>query len=234
MARLSSHGEPIGINPGPFLKTMMKEAVSQSLYSYWNTLRGARPAPKRFEIDPSRIASNLPDTFILEQVDRGTLRFRLAGTRIIEALGIELRGKNLYDLFDADDAATLDRQIELITRHCAVGVFHMSADDGEGQTTTFEILLLPLTHTRDCVERFLGSIRPIGKREAPVNSPLINRRLIDHELIWPEGTSPVDKARMLEPQVPLLPTRRDARIVRSARTYLRVYDGGLSLGRDEP
>jgi hypothetical protein len=105
----------------------MQEAVSQSLYSYWDALRGSRPAPKRFEIEPSRIANTLPDTFILERVNYTNARFRLAGTRITDALGMELRGKNLFELFKIDDRRTLQNQIELIASRCAVGLFHMAA-----------------------------------------------------------------------------------------------------------
>ena len=90
----------------------MREAVSQSLFTYWNGLRRDRLAPKRFEIEPSCIAGYLPDTFILERVDPRTARFRLAGTRISEAFGAEFRGTNLFELFDELDAALLQRQIK--------------------------------------------------------------------------------------------------------------------------
>ncbi|MEQ1673140.1 MAG: PAS domain-containing protein, partial [Hyphomicrobium sp.] len=42
----------------------MREAITQKLYTYWNDIRAGRLAPKRFEIEPSQIASMLPDTFI--------------------------------------------------------------------------------------------------------------------------------------------------------------------------
>ena len=66
----------------------MREAISQTLYGYWNDIRAGRLAPKRFEIEPSQIAGMLPDTFILERIDNETSRFRLAGTRICEAFGM--------------------------------------------------------------------------------------------------------------------------------------------------
>ncbi|MFA5958308.1 PAS domain-containing protein [Hyphomicrobium sp.] len=210
----------------------MQEAVTQSLFSYWNTLRGQRRAPKRFEIDPSRIANDLPDTFILERMNPRNVRFRLAGTRITEALGMELRGKNLFDMFDADDAATVQSQIEIITEHCAVGVFRISAENGEGRSTTFEVLVLPLTHTQDSVERFLGSITSIDKPGWLGAVPLTKRTLIDHEIIWPNGEPSREGSRSND-LVPILHTRREARIVRSARRQFRVYEGGLSLAGDE-
>src|SRR6185312_7986667 len=130
----------------------MRTTVGQALFSYWNELRGERLAPKRFEIEPSAIAGNLPDTFILERVNPATLRFRLAGTRICEAFGIEFRGMNLLEFFEEDDVETLQQHIAQIVSQGAVGVFQISAGTANGLSASFELLLLPLTHTRDTVD----------------------------------------------------------------------------------
>ena len=177
----------------------MQEAVSQSLFSYWDALRGNRPAPKRFEIEPSRIANNLPDTFILERVNYTNARFRLAGTRITDALGMELRGKNLFELFDVEDGRTLQRKMELIVSQCAVGLFRVSAENGSALSTTFEVLILPLTHTSDSVDRFLGSVTSISKPDWLGSVPLTRRKLVHHEIIWP------NRARMGEDANPAPP-----------------------------
>lgn len=208
----------------------MQEAVSLSLYSYWNALRGARPAPKRFEIEPSRIADALPDTFILERVNPANARFRLAGTRIVESLGMELRGRNLFELFDDEDARALQNQIELVTSHCAVGLFRISASDGAGLSAAFEILIMPLIHTHDTVERFLGCVAPIDTPAWLGTMPLAHLKLIEGELIWPDG---IASAHGAEATTPLLPMRRAARIVRADRRQFRVYEGGLSTALEE-
>ncbi len=205
----------------------MQEAVSRSLFSYWNTLRGDRPAPKRFEIEPSRIANQLPDTFVLERLDDTSLSFRLAGTRITDALGMELRGRNLFDLFTVQDATTLQHQMEIVTKQCAVGLFRFAADNGDGLSVSFEMLILPLTHIRDSVERYLGSMAPIDKPGWLGEVSLRNLTLTGHEIIWPENKS-TNRDISIDRQAPLMPARREARIVRSARRQFRVYDGGLS------
>ncbi|WP_045836173.1 PAS domain-containing protein [Hyphomicrobium sp. 99] len=205
----------------------MKEAVSQSLFNYWNDLRGDRPAPKRFEIEPSAIAHHLPDTFILERADYATLPFRLAGTRISEAFGMELRGKNLLGLFNERDSEILQRQMSLITSQAAVGVFEISAHDGKGHATAFEVTILPLVHTRDVVERYLGSVAPIDRPQWLGLVPLPHRSLVRHKLIWPNGTA-ASEIEAIDRQTPFYPTVREARIVKSARRQFRVYEGGLS------
>ncbi|MFY8031034.1 MAG: PAS domain-containing protein, partial [Devosia sp.] len=47
----------------------MQKTSTKTLYDYWNTLRGARSAPDRRDIDPTRIRGALANTFILELTD---------------------------------------------------------------------------------------------------------------------------------------------------------------------
>ena len=91
---------------------------------------------------------------------------------------------------------------------------------------------MPLMHTRDSVERFLGSVSSIEKPSWLGAVPLTTRKLIDHEVIWPAGAS-LSRAERIDRQVPILHARREARIVRSERRQFRVYDGGLSHAADD-
>jgi hypothetical protein len=83
--------------------TAMKHATTRTLYDYWSRLRGRRPAPERFEIEPGQIRHILGDTFILEAVDLQTYNFRLAGTRLCSAYCRELKGRNILDLWLGKD-----------------------------------------------------------------------------------------------------------------------------------
>ncbi|MBN9281512.1 MAG: PAS domain-containing protein [Hyphomicrobium denitrificans] len=204
---------------------LMQESVSQALYSYWNSLRGDRVAPKRFEIEPSCISGNLPDTFILERVSPSSLRFRLAGTRICEAFGIDFRGVDLFRLFEDGDARIIAQQIASASEG-AVCVFRISAGSTSGLSTEFELLILPLTHTRDTIDRFLGALTPVARPNWLGTVALTQRKLLSHELIWPDGVAlPAEQGSNIPV---LMPTIREARIVRSNRRQFRVYEGGLS------
>jgi hypothetical protein len=205
----------------------MQEAVSQALYSYWNGLRGDRIVPKRFEIEPSCIAGNLPDTFILEHLAQSSLRFRLAGTRISEMFGIDFRGVNMFQLFDEADGKILQRQVQLSVSKGAVSVLKISASSATGLSNEFEVLLLPLSHTRGSIDRFLGSIAPVGRPHWLGTVALTHRKLIGHETIWPDGAV-VEFGGPMHVQAPPLPALREAKIVRSERRQFRVYEGGLS------
>lgn len=212
----------------------MKEAVSQTLFAYWNRLRGDRLAPKRFEIEPSSIAGFLPDTFILERIDAKTIRFRLAGTRISEAFGIDFRGVNLFDLFDTQDRAALQREMTLVSGEGAVSVFQVEAESATGLLVAFEFLVLPLTHTGASIDRFLGSCAPLDKPDWLGDVPLTRRKLGSHSVIWPDGRpTGQDLVARVSRQAPFLPAVREARIVRSDRRQFRVYDGGLHRPQDD-
>ncbi len=208
----------------------MKQAASQTLYAYWNEVRGERLAPSRFEIDPSRIGGILADTFILERVDSETARFRLAGTRICEAFGVEFRGVNLLDVFSMEDRATLKRQIESTVRQGAVGVFSLQATAGRGHDARFEMILLPLTHNSGAVDRLLGALAPLDEPSWLGAPPISRVSIVACDPIWPDGR-PHSVINAMGRQSPFLPAMRQARIVRSDRRQFRVYEGGL--GRDD-
>jgi hypothetical protein len=205
----------------------MKQPTSQILYAYWNGVRADRMAPRRFEIEPSRIAGILPDTFILERCEDQAARFRLAGTRICDAFGAEFRGVDFFALFSAEDRITLQRQFNVIARQGAAGVFVIEAVSPSGASAVFEMCLLPLVHTNDAVDRFLGAMSPEKAYPWLNQEPLKVTRLLSHDLIWPEGR-PHAAVEAVNRQVPFLPHVRNARIVRSNRRQFRVYEGGLS------
>ncbi len=210
----------------------MREVISQTLYSYWNDIRAGRLAPKRFEVEPAQIAGMLPDTFILERIDADTSRFRLAGTRICEMFGAEFRGVNIVDLIAPEDRARLKRDIAAIARQGAVGKFVIGCQTASGKTARMEMLLLPLTHMSDSIDRFLGSISPIDRPSWLGHERLVRTNIVSGELVWPDGRPHAFIAGQ-QHQAPFHPAMTDARIVRFDRRQFRVYDGGLAARDDE-
>ena len=219
----------------------MKHTTSQALFSYWNEVRNGRPAPRRFDIEPGRISHILPATLILERHDFETYRFRLAGTDVCNLFGFELRGEDLFALWDEEgDRITLERALSRITRHCEVGVFEFAGVAACGTAVTCEMLLLPLTHHGNRIDRLVGTISPAYTPAWTSRSALAERRLTADRLIMPASAEAEtsDEAASKSPQAgnraqadrqsPFAPDVRCARIVRSDRRQFRVYDGGLS------
>lgn len=183
--------QPLGFMRQPgrasFSGTDMRHKTSQTLFNYWNDVRGNRVAPRRFEIQPSRIPGILADTFILERHDAETFRFRLAGTRICDAFGTELRGTNFLDGWPQKDRLILVRHLSVVAQQCAVEIVHMQAGPDTEASIAFEALLLPLLHTRDTVDRVLGSFCPLEHAHWLGHERLAKKGLIGTELVWPEG-----------------------------------------------
>lgn len=204
----------------------MKKKTSRTLYQYWDEVRAGRNAPHRFEIEPARIAAILPETFILERVDDQSYVFRLAGTRICQHFGREFRGTNFLDGWSHPDRITLERQFAAITKQSAIGVFTIEASQIDQRSADFEVLVLPLSQYNGRIDRFLGSISVMEDQHWLGTTRLVHKNLLSHELHWPNGR-PAEGPRALSRPSTLLPNIRNARIVRTERTQLRVYDGGL-------
>jgi hypothetical protein len=210
----------------------MRHKTTQDLFSYWDALRRGRRAPRRLDIQPSEIASILPDAFILERLDASMFRFRLAGTRMCSRLDSDLRGSNFLDRWSLADRSMLEHHLAEITDQARAGVLTFEAAAPGGKCRTFEILILPLLHTGSAVDRLLCSLSALD--DDPEEGRLGPFRLLAAEAVWPEGRAPAPTAD--EPasrQLPLHAHIRNARIVRHDRRQFRVYDGGLGKPQAE-
>jgi hypothetical protein len=205
----------------------MRHKTSKALFAYWNEVRADRLAPQRFEIDPSKISAILPYTFILERIDAETYRYRLAGTHVCEIFGSELRGTNFLGGWPVIDRPPLLRLFSVLTRQGAAAVISMKVATLCEQTVECEVLLLPLRHTRDTIDRILGSFAPL---EAPGwlgDKPVASKHFVANELIWP-AQDPRPQISPVPAEEPAASHGRNARIIRSERRQFRVVDGGLS------
>jgi hypothetical protein len=209
----------------------MKHNTTRALYAYWDSVRGRRLAPKRFEIDPSKISALLPYTFILERRDAETFSFRLAGTRMCDIFGHELRGTNFLDGWDTIDRLPLLRQFSTLTRQGTAGVVGVEVAAAGEENVECEIVLLPLRHTRDTIDRVVGAFSPLQSPAWLGEKPLVSKHVSASEIIWP-SRGPVEAiSRPTEPPPALAPPL-SSRLVRSERRQFRVFDGGL-LGRQD-
>lgn len=204
----------------------MKNRTSEILYTYWNEVRGDRIAPRRFEIEPARLASVLPDAFILERIGDLNVRYRLAGTRILDQFGSEFRGLSFFDGYSRDDRILLENHIRNMVQ-CGGGVLlQLSCQAPSGREAEMECLVLPLIHGRETVDRFVGVISAIDTPDWLGDEPLPRRRITASRTLWSRAAEPAVIPFPLAPP-PLEPHLRAARIVRTNSRNFRVYDGGL-------
>ena len=207
----------------------MRQRTSQMLYAYWNEVRRGRLAPRRFDIEPARVAGILAETLILERVDADSYPFRLAGTRICEQFGAEFRGNNFLDLWSKDDRIHLAQKLALLGEQGGVGVLDFEGRAGEGRAAKFEAILLPLFHAQPTVDRFLGAISccraPLWLGRERITELVLEQV----EVVWPDGRphALIDK---MDRQSPFLPAERRGRIVRLEQRQFRVLEGGRTGG----
>jgi hypothetical protein len=195
----------------------MQQRTLQILYTYWNGLRARRIAPLRLEIDPSRIGAILPEIFLLERMDAGTYCYRLAGTRLCEMFGSELRGTNLLDGWSAPDRAALANDLALTCERGAAIHLVLEAGADRERRVQLEATFLPLMHAEGAIGRVIGAMSAMASPHWLGHDPLCARRLVSHELIWPDGRPNAALSSMPPPP---------AGTAGGLRRSFRVLDGG--------
>ena len=105
----------------------MKHKANKALFTYWNRLRGVRPAPCRSEIEPRDITRILPHLFILERKNRSAYNFRLAGTGLCSIYGMEFRNHNMLALWQSDCQTALETLLNDVTGSAAIGIVEYTA-----------------------------------------------------------------------------------------------------------
>lgn len=208
----------------------MKTRPSLTLYTYWNEVRGDRKAPRRFEIEPARIAPILPDTFILERIGDMDIRYRLAGTRISEQFGRDFRGLSFFDGFTKTDRRVLERQFRDIVNGGTPALLELESTTARGRQVVHEMLLLPLYHVHERIDRFVGSITALDMHHWLGEEPLPEQAVVAMETLVPNGTPPAEVPASETPAME--PHIRTARMVRAKHRFFRVYDGGLAQAQD--
>ena len=202
----------------------MQQKTSQLLFNYWDFIRNGRLAPRRFEIEPAKIASILPETFILECGGPLGYRFRLAGTRLCEQFGREFRGLCMLDGWSDGDREALETLLHNVVTEGAAGSVTFTAATADERTAEFEMLVLPVIHAGRTVNRLLGSITAVDTPYWLGAVPLTTQTMTSVNLVWPDG-QPWSLAEAAEQ--PALATSF-SRTVGDMHRQFRVYDGGLA------
>jgi hypothetical protein len=215
----------------------MQKTSTKTLYEYWNVLRGARSAPDRRDIDPTRIRAALANTFILEMGSDNEFAFRLAGSHLCTAYCRELKGRSFTNLWDKRDRDALDTLIRAVTEDHAAALVTFQGTTAVNTKVSFETILLPLRHNGSTQSRILGAMTALDEPYWLGVQPILEQRITGLRLIWPDDVSLDDLARDMAASVatdatydmPMAPIAMPATVYgRSARRYahLAVIDGG--------
>lgn len=144
----------------------MNDHMLSSLRTYWDRLRAGRIAPYRAEIDPRQFEQALENMFIIEKLAPDNLRIRLAGMKICEMMGIEVRGMQPCCLIDEPDRTRFNRLINLVMSEPAVVELALSAPNRAG-TYRASMLMMPLRSDFGEINRVIGCTSGDGELFAP-------------------------------------------------------------------
>lgn len=216
----------------------MKNGVTQTLYTYWDDLRGPRPAPNRSEVEPGRIRSLLGDTFILETSSPQVARYRLAGTRLCSAHCRELKGRNFLRGWSTKDREALESLLVAITDDAAAAVIGINGHTEHGLILPMEMLLLPLNVPGEGRTRILGACTPMDRPYWIGLHPILQQSITSLRLVWPdERPSFLGNTHRANPITPRFQADRAPLNVPAAALaqgaerqvgHLTVYQGGKS------
>ncbi len=165
----------------------MQQPTSRQLYAYWDRVRNGRLAPRRCEIEPAKISTLLPEVFIAERTGDCGCRFRLAGTRICQQFGRELRDTDLLGLWENDDREALADLLRAVFADAIVGHGRFRAYARGDRHVSFEFLLLPLILRSRTVNRLLGAITAIEPPFWLGTEPLLRQQLVELDVHRPDA-----------------------------------------------
>jgi hypothetical protein len=158
----------------------------RALYNYWERLRAGRPCPYRAEVDPRDMDGDARHLFVLEDLGQGNLRFRLAGTALIDAFGYELRGMSARSVMEGQARESFVALIAETLAEPGVGYARLFAPDG---VTVWEMVLLPLRGNFGQIDRLIGCLHPVSGR-TPEAGDVPLRFTIDAMSIRPVDAGP--------------------------------------------
>ncbi|MEM7236789.1 MAG: PAS domain-containing protein [Pseudomonadota bacterium] len=140
--------------------TDMLHSQTRALFAYWDRLRAGRPVPFRSEIDPRDMDCDARHLFILESLGSGNIRFRLAGSSISDAFGMELRGMSVRAIMEGRSRESIAALVEEVLEEPGVGYARLIEDTEAA--TTWEMILLPLKSDLGSTDRVIGALHPVS------------------------------------------------------------------------
>ena len=160
---------------------------SRALFRFWEQMRAEQAAPRRDQLDLSRIKPLVPNLFIAaHDPSTATYRWRLAGTALCEMMCHEVTGGNLladWDRFDANVAARYLGKVIHALQPCLIRT-RMQTD--LNQMLGAELVGLPLQSAAGNSVHVFGGIFPFRSPASMGYSRILRLELSGARTIWTE------------------------------------------------
>jgi hypothetical protein len=187
----------------------MVHAEIRQLHDYWERLRAGDGVPYRSDVDPRDMECNARNLFVVEETGDRVYRFRLAGSALLEAFGMELRGMPPRAVMEGRSRESLSALIGEVLDEPGVGYLRLSPVGGSCSDGLWEMLLLPLRTDLGRIERILGGLHPVSGSPRAANRPL--RFAIESASVRPiaDAAAPEAAAGFAEGAAPFAGRRPD-------------------------
>ncbi|MEM8699883.1 MAG: PAS domain-containing protein, partial [Pseudomonadota bacterium] len=137
----------------------MLHTETRALFEYWDRLRNGRKLPYRAEIDPRDMGCDARHLFILEHLGEGNIRFRLAGTALVDAFSMELRGMSVRAIMRGKARESMTALVEETLAEPGIGYARLT--EAANPDAVWEILLLPLKSDFGKTDRIIGALHKV-------------------------------------------------------------------------
>ena len=134
----------------------VKSAMVRSLYRWWLS-KCANDIPDRADLDPADIKPLLPNLFIADvERDPFRIRYRLVGTRVVEATGLNITGHYLDELLPSNPNEPWLQHYRRSYEERAPALGCSEVPTSSGRLVTYEFGLFPLRQGGREVEQFVA------------------------------------------------------------------------------
>jgi len=141
----------------PAFRDALGDSRLALLLDYWLGLCGGPLLPGRREIDPGRLKPILPHLYMLERLEDGGLRFRLAGTAVRDLFAEDITNRSLDDVLPQRARRNATRCYDTVDRLATVWLTRIVYDLGQGDQFSYDRLACPLASDGRRIDAYLGA-----------------------------------------------------------------------------
>lgn len=136
----------------------MTHSTIKTLRAHWDEICDSDLPPFRADISPRSMPDVLDTLFILEQVGPNDIRVRIAGLKICEMMGMEVRGQSPMTFFQDNARGRFGNVLSEVLGQPKVVTLGLDTVDKLGNTSHVEMLLLPLRSDFGDISRVIGCV----------------------------------------------------------------------------
>lgn len=144
----------------------------QTFLESWKSARDGEAVPKRAAIRPDIFPRQSLSYITYQEYEApGVLVWKIAGTALVDAIGMELTGQNALDLLPVDERDYDTMTIEAALAHPCGMIYAIASRSTYDEPVINRLLQLPVRGADGRISRFVGMVEPYTP---PENGPTID------------------------------------------------------------